>query len=221
MSLPERHKKKQKPVALVLSILFHIMLAGGLFYLAAREGVLGKQMRTLVAVSVPEEKKKVEQKPKDEPKVERPKEEAKVESRPSAAPPGNAANPPPPAAVSAAAPPAAIGADFDFNDGNTTQATANDPVLLYKGSVERAFRSRWTKPEEMDDSQFFAEADVAVRPDGTVAEATWRHGSGNEKWDASVRQALQSVKEIGRKPPKGFPGKFVVRFDAVAAEPVN
>lgn len=225
MSLPERHKKKQTKYAFILSVVFHGVLIGVLFYVAAREGVLGKQMRTLVAVSVPEEKKKPEpQKPKDEPKpVERPKEEAKAAAPVVAPPPGAATAPPPPSESVAAAPPPAIGADFDFNDGAKAVQTSSDPVVLYKGRVEYAFRSRWLKPDDVDDSQFAAEVDVAIRPDGSVAGATWRRGSGNEKWDSSVRDALKNVKEIGGKPPKGYPEHFLVRFDAVAeaAEPVN
>ena len=38
----------------------------------------------------------------------------------------------------------------------------------------------------------------------------------------SVRKAVASTKAVSRPPPKGFPGKFLVRFDveATKTEPV-
>ena len=225
MALPERHKKKQSRLSLLVSIGLHIVLGVVLFIVAAREGVLGKKMKEITAVIVPKDEKKPEPtKPKEEPKTEpRPREEAKV-APPRSAPPAAAmaAAPPPSGAPAAAAPPAAIGADFDFNDGAKVVQTTSDPIELYKQTVEYAFRSRWQKPDGIDDSQFVAEADVAVAPDGAVTRTDWKRGSGHPRWDASVKDALAQTRSIGRKMPKGFPDTVRIRFDAVAeTEPVQ
>lgn len=226
MSLPVRHKPKQSRLSWLLSLAFHILLVGGLFYFAARQGILGKQMRTLTAVAVPEDKKPEVQKPKEEvkPTAER-REEARVDPRvaPQQAT-GNSATPPPAAAdatVSAAAP--AEPTDMVFDDGAARVKTVTDPIALFSGRVEYAFLSRWDKPEDLDDSQFVAEADVTLKADGTVAAAELRRPSGNPKWDDSVRNALGSVKAVGAAPPAGYPTKFLVKFDATiaASEPVQ
>ena len=112
--------------------------------------------------------------------------------------------------------------DFDFNDGRAVQTTTADPLTLYKQTVEYAFRSRWLKPDGMDDTSLVVEADISVNPDGAVTGVERKRGSGDSKWDATVRAALEQTKTIGRKPPKDFPGRFLVRFDAVAdTEPVQ
>lgn len=225
MALPQRHKKKQSRLSLLVSVVLHIVLGVALFVVAAREGILGKKMKEITAVIVPKEEKKPEPtKPKEEPKVEpRPQEVKAAPPRTvTAPPPAVAVAPPPSGAPAAAAPPPAIGADFDFNDGAKAVQTTSDPVELYKQTVEYAFRSKWQKPEGMDDSQFVAEADVVLTPDGTVTRFEWRRGSGDAKWDASVKTALAQTKSIGRKAPKGFPGTVLVRFDTVVeSEPVQ
>jgi hypothetical protein len=48
---------------------------------------------------------------------------------------------------------------------------------------------------------------------GKVIESNWLKGSGNKSWDDSVKLALAQTKSISRPPPKGFPEKFLVRFD--------
>ena len=173
---------------------------------------------------VPKDEKKPEPaKPKEEPKIEpRPREEAKT--APKSAPPAAAmaAAPPPSGAPAAAAPPAAIGADFDFNDGAKAVQTTSDPIALYKQTIEYAFRSRWQKPDGIDDTQFVAEADVAVNAEGAVTRYDWKRGSGDARWDASVKVALAQTRTIGRKMPKGFPDTVRIRFDAVTdTEPVQ
>lgn len=224
MALPQRHKKQQSRLSLVVSVVLHLVLGVALFIVAAREGILGKKMKEITAVIVPKEEKKPEPtKPKEEPKTEpRPQEAKAAPPRAVTAPSAVASAPPPSGAPTAAAPPPAIGADFDFNDGAKAVQTTSDPVELYKQTVEYAFRSRWQKPEGLDDSQYVAEADVMLTPDGSVTRYDWKRGSGDAKWDASVKIALAQTKSIGRKAPKGFPGTVLVRFDTVVdSEPVQ
>jgi len=224
MDIPQRQPKKQSRTSFFFSVGLHIVLGLAIFLLAAREGILGKKMKEITAVIVPKEEKKPDpQKPKDEPKAEPAKQEAKVEApKALVAPPAAVSAAPPPSAAPAAAPPPAIGADFDFNDGAKVVQSTSDPKELYKQAVEYAFRSRWTKPDGMDDTSFVAEAEISVAPDGAVTAVDWKRGSGDAKWDGTVRTALAQTKNIGRKLPKDFPGRFIVRFDAVAdTEPVQ
>jgi hypothetical protein len=48
---------------------------------------------------------------------------------------------------------------------------------------------------------------------GAVTHWDWIKGSGDKRWDDSVRKAVGQTKSINRPPPNGFPGKFLVRFD--------
>ena len=221
MDIPQRKKQKQSKISLLVSIGLHVLLAVGVFILAAREGILGKKMKEMTAVVVPAEKKEPV-KPKEEPKPEVAKVEPKTEAPKAVAPPIAVTSAAPPPSTTAAAPPPAIGADFDFNDGAKAVQTTSDPQALYKQRIEYAFRSRWQKPEGIDDTAYVVEVEVAVAPDGTVKGTDWKRGSGDTKWDATVRDAMASIKSVGGKPPKGFPERFVVRFDAVAdTEPVQ
>jgi outer membrane biosynthesis protein TonB len=222
MDIPERKNKKQSKVSFLVSIVLHVVLAVAIFLLAAREGILGKKMKEITAVVVPTEKKEPA-KPKEEPKPEVAKVEPKTEApKPTVAPPSAVTSAAPPPVSTAAAPPPAIGADFDFNDGAKAVQTTSDPQALYKQRVEYAFRSRWQKPDGIDDTGYVVEVEVAVSPDGSVTGTNWKRSSGDKKWDETVRDALASTKSVGSKLPKGFPDRFLVRFDAVAdTEPVQ
>ncbi len=221
MDIPERKKKKQSRVSFLVSIGLHVVLALGIFLLAAREGILGKKLREMTAVVVPAEKKEPV-KPKEEPKPEVVKTEPKTEAPKATVAPAAVTSAAPPPVGTAAAPPPAIGADFDFNDGAKAVQTTSDPQALYKQRVEYAFRSRWQKPDGLDDTGYVVEVEVAVSQDGAVTGTNWKKGSGDKKWDDTVRDALASTKSVGSKLPKGFPDRFLVRFDAVAdSEPVQ
>jgi len=51
------------------------------------------------------------------------------------------------------------------------------------------------------------------QPEPEVIPAEWKRASGNARWDDSVGRNLKRVSDIGRKPPAGFPDRFIVRFD--------
>jgi hypothetical protein len=46
-----------------------------------------------------------------------------------------------------------------------------------------------------------------------VADSRGLKGSGDKRWDDSVKTVIAQTKVISRPPPKGFPEKFIVRFD--------
>lgn len=203
-----RRKKNSSKVNLFISFVFHALLVGVLLYFAARSGFLGKQLQKISVEMVKETKPKPP--PPPPPKPEPPKEVAKVaapqkvEEAPKAAPA--------PEAPPTVAPPATELPSFDF-DGGKAVVTSSDPVQLYKGALEYAFRSQWNRPENMADDSYVAEVQVSVSRDGQISNPQWEKGSGNTVWDDSVRKAIAAVKSMDRPPPTNFPPSITVRFD--------
>ena len=236
-ALPPRKKRNSAKLNLILSTVFHGVIIGALFYLAAREGYLGKQLKTIAVQLVPKEKppekKPEEKKPEEPPKpkvVETPKPQPKVVEAPKVVTPPKVVQAPrlvptaPPALAPpvAAPPPVSIGT-FNFTDDSakTVQSTS-DPVLIYKGLVEYSLRSKWSRPAGLDDINFVAEVEVAIDATGKIAGTDWRKGSGDARWDDSVKRALSATTALSRPPPKNFPAKFVVRFDTqLESEPIG
>ena len=73
----QRKKRNSSKVNLLISFIFHTLIVLAMFYFAARQGLLGKQMKKIAVEMVkekPPEKPKEPEKPKVEtPKVETPK----------------------------------------------------------------------------------------------------------------------------------------------------
>jgi hypothetical protein len=208
--MPGSRPKKQansSKVNMTISFVFHAVLILALLFFAAHEGYLGKKVKSILVTKV-EEKKPEPPKPKEVPKVETPKvetpkvEAAKVEvpkTAPVVAPPVVA-----PAAVDVPS--------FDFAGGKTV-VSENDPVQLYKGYIEYVLRTKWNRPENMDDDKYVAEVGVSVDPQGNLSNITWQKGSGNPQWDASVKDVFKAINQINRKPPTNFPDHVTIRFD--------
>jgi type IV secretory pathway VirB10-like protein len=217
-------KRNSTKVNLVISVIFHSVIVLALFFFAAKQGMLGKKMKTLTAELV--QKEKPPEKPKEkppEPKPDQPKVDKPVEMAKAApvAPPPVAANVPPPAAQ-IAAPAAVISSDFDFADGaKGTQTIATDPISNYKAQVEFQIKQKWLRPDNIADQDYVAEIEVAIDNKGKVIGNDWKRGSGDKKWDDSVHRALSQTQAISLPPPKGFPTKFLVRFDVqIENEPI-
>ena len=195
---------------MTISFVVHAALVGVLIYFAAREGYLGKQIQKITVQMVkekPPEKPKEPEPPKveppkiEQPKVEQPKivEAPKVEAPPVAAPP-------------TVAPPTSELPSFEFGGGKAVE-TSSDPVYLYKGFIEYTLRSKWNRPEDIADDNYVAEVEISVNRAGDISQPEWKKGSGDARWDASVRQALAAVKNISRPPPTNFPARVTIRFD--------
>ena len=101
--------------------------------------------------------------------------------------------------------------------------TSSDPVVLYKSTVENTLRSRWSRPDGLNDASYVAELEISIDPTGRLVGKDWKKTSGDKRWDDSVKKAVSQVNTINRPPPKNFPGKFTVRFDVQAdtSEPLN
>ncbi len=208
-----RKKRNSSKVNLMISFIFHALIVLTMFYFAARQGLLGKQLKK-IAVEMVKEKPPEKPKEPEKPKVEPPKlETPKMVEPPKAMEEARAAAPPPSAvAPPAVAPPAAELPAFEFEGGKTVE-TSSDPVQLYKGYVEYALRSKWQRPDDIADDKYVAEVAVSVDRKGQISDPTWQKGSGDRRWDDSVRQALATVKHLDRPPPTNFPARVTVRFD--------
>ena len=219
--------KRTSRLSVVISLVFHAIIIGTLAFIAAREGILGQELKKIAVTMVPKEKPP-EAKLKTKPPEPKPViESAKAEpSKPAIAHlppeiPKLVSSPPLGATLApAAAPaPAAIPA-FDFEGGKAVETTS-DPNIIYKGFVEYTLRSRWNRPAGAADDNYVAEVEVALNPDGRIQGTTWKRSSGDAEWDASVKQALAETAPIGRPPPKGFPEKVLVRFDVQVATEIS
>jgi hypothetical protein len=208
---PRRPRNSSK-VNLAISATVHTVLVLALFYLAAREGFLGKQLQK-ISVEMVKEKQPEKPKEPEKPKVEPPKVETpKVET------PKLVEAAPPPAAVAAAtappavAPPSADLPSFEFEGGKAVE-TSSDAVQVYKGYLEYALRSKWNRPSNLADDNYVAEVDIAVNRTGDISDPIWRKNSGDPKWDDSVRKVFATVSRLDHPPPTNFPPRVIIRFD--------
>jgi protein TonB len=226
--MPKLRKVKQTAkMDLTLSLVIHSVVIGLLVFFAAREGILGDKLKQFAVVIVPKEKppeppKQVVKPPEPQKPVEQKKAE---QPKPVAAPVQQAPpvqdNVPPPSTLVAAAPEAAIAADFTFSDGAVAVQTTSDPVALFQASVENALKSRWVRPDGIDDLRYVAEVEVSVDATGALSVENWKQMSGNAAWDASVRKVFAQVTSLSRTPPPNFPPSFLVRFDVQeVSEPI-
>ena len=222
--IQERKKTNSSKVNLTISFVFHGILIMVVFFFAAREGMLGKKLKQLSVTMTREKKPEPPKEKPPEPKVESPKtDQANKMNVPQ--PKVDMASAPPPAAglVPPAAAPAAVSLPaFSFSDGAKTVETISDPNGIYKALVEHTLRSRWSRPEDIADETYVAEIELNVDSKGRVADSRWLKGSGDKRWDDSVKSVIAQTKVISRPPPKGFPEKFHVRFDVETSrtEPV-
>src|SRR5215471_13506709 len=211
------HQKKRNSskVNLTISTIVHAALIGGLVFFAAKEGLLGNKLKKLTVTMVPKEKKPEPPKEKPpEPKAEPPKPAESPKTTPQAPKVEQATTTPPPANDSpVAAPAAAIVSDFSFPDGYKANQTISDPNGIYKSIVEHSMKAHWVRDESIDDSQLVADVELEVDSKGRITDTRWVSLSGNAKWDAAVKNAVAQTKALSKAPPKGFPSKFIVRFD--------
>ena len=205
----QRKKKNSSKVNLTISAVVHAVLLGALFYFAARQGYLGKNVQKLTVTfekkTKPPEKPKEPEKPKVEQPKETPKETPKVveTSKPAA---------PAPAAPPTVAPPPSEGPAIEGFYGATVNSE-NDPVQLYKGYMEYVLRQKWNRPEDMADDNYVAEVAVNVDKAGNLTQSQWLKGSGDAKWDQTVKDVFKVVPSIDRRPPTNFPPQVTIRFD--------
>jgi protein TonB len=209
--IPQSQPKKKKnssKVNLTISAVVHGVIILALIYFAAREGYLGKKIKEITVYKVEKEKppekppEKKPEPPKEQPKpVEQPKvaEAPKQQAPPTVAPP-------------VVAPPSADVPSFEFEGGKAVNSES-DPVQLYKGYLEYTLRSKWNRPDNMADDNFVAEVAVNVDSQGNLSQSKWLKGSGDVRWDQSVKNVFKLVQNIDRRPPTNFPPNVTIRFD--------
>jgi hypothetical protein len=206
-----RKKRNSSKVNLTISFVFHAALVLVLVYFAAREGYLGKQIQK---ISVEMVKEKPPEKPKEpeKPKIEPPKVETQKIEPPKLVEAAKPSAPAPAAAPPTVAPPAADVPSFEFEGGKAVNSES-DPVQLYKGYLEYVLRSKWNRPENLNDDNYAVEVKVSVSRQGEISDPVWQKTSGNDQWDATVRQVFNLVKSVDRSPPTNFPPRVTIRFD--------
>ena len=213
----QRKKSNSSKVNLIISLTFHSLLVDCIFYFAAKEGLLGQRLKkltvTMEKIKKPEPPKEKPQEPKIEPKTQ----EAKAAAVPQ--PKVEAPQAPPPAAAAAgeAAPPPVALPSFNFSDGAIDVQTL-DANGMYRNLVQSMLRSLWNRPQDMADDNYTAEVELTIDKSGDVKDSRWVKGSGNDRWDQSVKDAVAQLKTIKKKPPVGFPNTFVVRFDVESTQ---
>jgi hypothetical protein len=206
-----RKPRNSSKVNLLISLIFHGVIVLGGFYLAARGGLLGKEMKKLAVFKAEEKQpeKKEPEKPKAEPPKQEPPKEAPKVVTPKVVKTEDV--PPPVMAPASVAPPAAEIPSFTF-EGGAAVGTGSG-IDVYKGMLQYAFTSKWKKPDDVDDQNFVVEVDVAVGKDGTISNPQWVKKSGDARWDNSVRDALAQVSSLDHAPPTNFPSHVIIRFD--------
>jgi len=202
-----RKKRNSSKVNLAISFTFHAFLVLLVLYFAARQGWLGQQAKKISVSLIKEapKPKPPEQKPPPPPVVIPPKVVQAPPAQPKVTAPATVAPP-------TVAPPAQELPSFDFGGGKEV-ISSSDPVQLYKSSIEYAMRSKWDRPEDMDDDSYVAEVQVTVGHDGSLSNPVWQKGSGNKRWDDTVRAVIAQVTNMDRPPPTNFPPQVTIRFD--------
>jgi type IV secretory pathway VirB10-like protein len=205
-----RKRRNSSKVNFLISFAFHATLALVVLYFAARQGWLGKTAQNISVELVKKEKPPEKPKEPEKPKVEPPKvaEPAKPVETAKAPPPTAPTTVAPPTV----APPAADLPSFVFEGGKAV-ISSSDPVEIYRSGLEYAFRSKWNRPENMADDSYVAEVQVSVDRAGQVGNPVWQKGSGNSRWDDSVRAAIAAVTRMEVPPPTNFPPRIIIRFD--------
>jgi hypothetical protein len=210
-----RKPRNSSRVDLIISVTFHTVILAALVYFAAREGLLGKQLRKITIEMVkekPPEKPKEPEKPKVElPKIEPPKVEAAKVEAPKTVPQTGSA--PPASAAPVVAPENADVPNIVFDDGAHTVETSSDPIQLYKSFVEHSLRSNWQRPPDISDEFYVALVEVTIDRDGQISDPAWKKSSGDARWDDSVNRAIAATPTVNHPPPKNFPTRVLVRFD--------
>lgn len=205
-----RKKRNSSKVNLFISFTIHALILLVALYFAARQGLLGKQLKKISVEIVKEQKPPEKPKPPEQPKPEPPKEMPKVETPKLVELPK--VQVPPTVAPPTVAPPSAELPSFEFTGGRSV-ISSSDPVQIYKSAIEYAFRSKWNRPDNLADDSYVAEVEISVGRDGQISDPVWEKGSGNSLWDDSVRAAIAAVTNLDRPPPTNFPPHILIRFD--------
>src|SRR5262245_14207113 len=170
-----RQQNNTPGVGIIVSVLLHSVVFGLLIFLAAREGMLGRELRKIAVTLVPRPKQMEPVKPIEKPATVPTPQIAVLQPPPKVnpvvSPPparetiqNEVLAPPPNPAIEAprlaAPPPSAIPA-LEFGGARLVE-TASDPTVLYRSYVEYVFRANWTRPANLRDQTYVAEVEVEI-----------------------------------------------------------
>ncbi len=197
---------------LLFVVFGHILFILILVFLAGSEGILGQKMKALTVALIPKEKRTEPIKPKAEspkievpqPKIEIPRQMVAEQSKPKV---NNNTAP-----IITAPPPTEL-SSIQFNDGAKNVQTISDPIQLYKTYIEYNFKSKWNRPDDINDENFEVSIELTIDNQGKIINNKWINKSGNTTWDNSIKNVFVEIKSIPVPPPKGFPLTFIIKFD--------
>ncbi len=159
-----------------------------LIFFAAHEGYLGKKLKEITVYKV--EKEKPPEKPPEKPK-EMPKETPKPAEQPRVADVPKPQTAPAVEAPPVVAPPAVDVPSFSFEGGKAVNSES-DPVQLYKGYLEYTLRSKWNRPDNVDDDKYVVEVAVKVDKQGDLSPTQWLKSIGQHPMGCQRQRRVQA-----------------------------
>ena len=199
---------------ILLVVVAHVVLILCVAFFASREGMLGKTMKSLTVTMMPKEKPPEIIKPKVEeplksdiphPIISTPKTETVQQLTPTI--------PKTELPLIMASPPAVELPAIQFSDGAKDVTTISDPIELYKTYIEHDVKSQWKRIDNINDENYVVMIELTIDNRGKIVDNKWLSGSGDTKWDSSVKDVFSKIKTLSRPPPKGFPNTFQIKFD--------
>lgn len=203
-----KKKKSRLGTTLIIVAGFHLLLAGGLVWLATTS--LGQELLAIYKINIRNVKEPEPPKPKPpEPEPPKPEPPPPPPAEPEAAPPpveeAKSAPPPP---VEHAAPVQLPGFGNPFASGNGTGGKFSGYVDLITSEIQRLYKQPPDLPSNLALAVVFQ---LQVDDEGKLLKYQLLDSSGNQKFDQSALQAISELKKL-RPPPTGMSRKIVVKF---------
>jgi len=83
----------------------------------------------------------------------------------------------------------------------------SDPKSLYKALVEHTLRSAGTSLTILRTTASWPRWSWRWIRSGNIADTRWLRGSGDARWDNSVKAVLAETKTVGKSAAERFPGE--------------
>jgi len=204
-----KHKKKGLGTTLTIVAAIHLVIGGGLVWLAYTEkGQAWLKVYKIKLAQVREKPPPPPPPPKPEPpKPEPPKPQPKAEAPPPPPPPVEAPKPSEQQHVAAANRPVTLP-----GFGNPFATGKRSPFAGYVDLVTSEIQKRYKQPPDLpNDIDYVVLCQLLVDEDGHVKTYRLVNSSGNKEFDKSALEALAALDRL-RPPPPGMSKVIVVKF---------
>jgi protein TonB len=204
-------KKKKSKMGTTLMIVagFHLVLAGGLVWLATTS--LGQELLAYYKINIRNVKEPEPPKPKPpEPEPPKPEPPEPTPPEPEAPPPPveEAKSAPPPPSAEPAAPVQLPGFGDPFASGTGGRGKYSGYIDLVTSEIQRLYKQ---PPDLAENISLSVILQLQVDEEGKLLSYQLVNSSGNPKFDQSALQAISELKKL-RPPPSGMSKKIVVKF---------